>query len=162
MAFRFLDCRILTAALACLALFASSGLDARTFHVTPDGDDNAQPLPGARFRTPAAAVARLAPGDTLLLHDGIYPGGFHVRVRANQDKPLVIRGRSLDAVIEGSGEEQDCIRIEQSSWVRLENLTVRSAKRAGCGVRHSDHITVTGCRFADNGSGAYSPASPIT
>lgn len=142
---------ILTSLFACLVLSVPHGLSARTFHVTPEGDDNARPLQDARFKTPVAAVAFLAPGDTLLLHEGVYPGGFHVVVRANPDKPVVIRGLSLDAVIGGSGVERDGIRIERSSWVRLENLTIRGANRAGCGVRHSDNVTVTGCLFADNG-----------
>ncbi len=71
-------------------------------------------------------------------------------MKATAEKPLVIRGESLGAVIEGSGDEVDGIRVQDCSHVYIENLTVKKANRAGLAVRYSDHVTVSGCRFADN------------
>ncbi len=134
--------------LAALALCPP--LYARTLYVSPSGDDNSLPRHGAFYKSLAAAVHYLEPGDTLYVSNGNYTGGVVIGIRARQDAPVVIRGESLDAVIDGSGRERDALIVQNAAWVRIERLTARNARRAGCTVRFSSNITISGCRFADN------------
>jgi len=136
-----------------LALFlAGSGpLAARTFFLATDGDDSATCRAGVEFRTLKRAVACLAPGDTLIIREGVFEGGVEITISGTEQAPVLIQGESLDAVISGSGDKVDAIRIQSSSHVTLDRLTVQQAKRAGAGVRHSNHVRITNCRFANNG-----------
>jgi hypothetical protein len=135
----------------CLLLALACPLAARTLYLSQSGDDSAAPAPGAAFRTLAAAVKNLAPGDTLVVRNGVYRGGVTVTLKATAGAPVLIQGESLEAVIAGSGDEPpDGIRLEGCSYVALDRLTVREANRAGVAVRHSDHIRITRGRFADN------------
>jgi hypothetical protein len=135
----------------CLLLALACPLAARTMFLAPGGDDSAPPAPGAAFRTLSRAVESLAPGDTLLIRNGVYAGGVKISVQAREEAPVLIRGESLEAVIEGSGAVRDAIQIERAAHVALENLTVRAAERAGVGVLNSHHVRISGGRFADNG-----------
>ncbi|OGG05283.1 MAG: hypothetical protein A3F83_14155 [Candidatus Glassbacteria bacterium RIFCSPLOWO2_12_FULL_58_11] len=123
----------------------------RTLYLAPNGDDQAPCENGAVFRTLKRAASCLAPGDTLIIRKGTFQGGVEFRIKASETSPVVIRGENLESVIEGSGEMPDGIRIEGSSHILIDNLCVREAGRAGCGVRHSDHVTITRSLFADNG-----------
>ena len=133
----------------CLAV--SGPLAARTFFLSADGDDSSTCRAGAEFRTLKRAVACLAPGDTLIIREGVFEGGVEITISATEKAPVLIQGESLDAVISGSGDRIDAIRIQSSSYVNLDRLTVKLAGRAGAGVRHSNHVRITNCRFADNG-----------
>ena len=126
-------------------------LTARTFFLAKDGDDSATCRAGAEFATFKRAVACLAPGDTLIIREGVFEGGVELTVSATGQAPILIQGESLDAVISGSGDRIDAIRIQSSSYITLDRLTVRQAGRAGAAVRHSNHVRITNCRFADNG-----------
>ena len=134
-----------------LWLTGSDSLTARTFFLATDGDDSATCKTGAEFRTLKRAVACLAPGDTLIIREGVFEGGVEITVSAPEQALVLIQGESLKAVISGSGDKIDAIRIQSSPYVTLDRLTVREAERAGAGVRHSNHVRITNCRFADNG-----------
>ncbi|MBW7995454.1 MAG: hypothetical protein FVQ81_02560 [Candidatus Glassbacteria bacterium] len=138
-------------ALVLVAMLAlGSRAQARTLYVSPDGDDASDCGPGAEFATLARAVTCLIPGDTLLISNGVYAGGVQVSVEAGETNPLVIRGESLEAIIDGSPEGIDALRIQDAAYVVLENLTVRNAGRAGTAVRFSHHVRISGCLFTDN------------
>jgi len=125
-------------------------LPGRTMYVSPTGDDSAPCAPGAEFRTLKRAVACLAPGDTLIVRDGVYEGGVWIQIEAYAEAPVLIRGESLEAVIDSSGPELDCIRVQDAAYITIDRLTMRRASRAGCAVRFSHHIRLTRCRMADN------------
>jgi len=129
---------------------AASDLAARTFYLSPGGDDNADCVSGAEFRTLSRAVSCLAAGDTLIVREGTYTGGVYVQVQAAEQAPVLIQGESLEAVISGSGSRPDAIRVDGASHIIIDRLTVRSAERAGISVLVSDHVRVTRCRLADN------------
>ena len=142
------------AAILFIALWAAGTvpLQGRMLSLSATGNDSASCRAGAEFRTLKRAVECLAPGDTLIIRQGTYQGGVIITVKATEEAPVLIQGENLDAVISGSGEEVDGIRVQESSYVTLDRLTVRQAKRAGCSVRFSNHIRVTRSRFADNGT----------
>ncbi|MBN2289203.1 MAG: right-handed parallel beta-helix repeat-containing protein [Candidatus Glassbacteria bacterium] len=146
----------LAACLLALACFLGPAgqwsLYGRTMYLAPDGDDSVECGPGAAFRTLKRAVECLAPGDTLTVREGDYPGGVWISVAATAEAPVLIQGESLEAVITGSGSEIDALRVQDASHVIIDRLTVRQATRAGLAVRFSDHVRVANCRFADNGT----------
>ncbi|MEA2063062.1 MAG: right-handed parallel beta-helix repeat-containing protein [Gemmatimonadota bacterium] len=130
---------------------ASSGLSARTMYLSPSGGDGAACVQGATFKTFSRAAGCLEGGDTLIVLGGSYEGGVVIRTQATEEAPLVIRGQSLDAVIQGSGSRDDAVRVDGASHVVIERLTVRNAGRAGISILNSHHVRVTGCRCVDNG-----------
>ena len=132
-----------------LCLF-SSPLFARTFYLSPEGDDSAACVSGAEFSTLSHAVSCLAAGDTLFVREGNFTGGVYVRVEATEEAPVLIQGESIEAVISGSGSNVDAIRVDGASHIIIDRLTVRDAARAGVSVLLSHHVRVTRCRFADN------------
>ncbi len=83
---------------ACLlpAVARAGGRESVTLHVSPAGDDRAAGTRQAPLRTPALALARLAPGGTLVLLPGSYPVDDHDRIlrppSGRSGSPTVIRG----------------------------------------------------------------------
>jgi len=137
--------------LPALLFLTAGGLPARTIYLSPQGKDANRCRAGAEFASLARAVECLGPGDTLFIRNGTYQGGVEIKVQATAGHPTVIRGESLEAVIEGSGEKiPDAIRVQDAAHLVLENFTARNAGRAGAAVRHSHHVRIFGCRFADN------------
>jgi len=133
-----------------LTLALCPTLSARTLYLSPSGDDNSLPRNGAFYKSLAAAAHYLEAGDTLAVSNGNYTGGVTLALQGRPEAPIVIRGESLDAVIDGSGRERDALLLQGAAWVRLESITVRGARRSGCSVRFSRNIAISGCRFADN------------
>jgi len=127
-------------------------LEARMMFLSTTGEDSVSCRAGAVFRTLGRAAECLAPGDTLIVRPGIYDGGVWVTVKATAEAPVLIQGESLEAEVDSSTADMpDAIRIQDASYVTLDRITVRKAIRAGCGVRFSNHITITNSRFGDNG-----------
>lgn len=135
------------------ALFVSLpvSLGARTIYLSPSGDDSSPVAHGSVFRTVFAVLGKLEAGDTLIVRNGVYLGGLIVNINGTPEAPILIRGESLDAVIDSSRNGLDAIRLDRSSHVIVDRLTIRRANRAGLGIVHCNHITVTNCRMADNG-----------
>jgi Right handed beta helix region len=139
-------------AAVCISLCLSAATArARTVYLSPTGDDGAAFEHGAEFATLEGVKGGLSAGDTLFIRNGTYPGGvYFYELAGTAEEPIVFLGESLDAVIEGSYDKRDGLRIESSSHVALENFTVRQTERAGVSVRLSHHVTVRDCRFGDN------------
>ncbi|MBN2288266.1 MAG: right-handed parallel beta-helix repeat-containing protein [Candidatus Glassbacteria bacterium] len=141
---------VAAAALLAFALVPAAGSYARTLYLGPGGDDSADCVAGAEFKTLERAVSCLIAGDTLIVREGTYSGGVYVRTEATAEAPVLIQGESLEAVISGSGSRPDAIRVDGASHVAIDRLTIRQAARAGIAVLTSDHVTVTRCCLADN------------
>ncbi len=138
-------------ALAMIALCLASTARAKTIYLSPTGNDNATCQAGAEFASLDAALACLEAGDTLFVRDGVYSGGSFISLTGTAASPIVIRGQSLEAVLDSSTRaSRDILRLDHSSHVVVEDLTFRNSNRAGLGIIRSDHITVRGCVFANN------------
>ena len=134
-----------------LLLWTAVPLQARTTYLSPTGNDSSPCAPGAEFLTLPAALGCLSAGDTLIVRNGIYLGGVIVQLEGTAGAPVLIRGESLEAIIDTSRNGLDALRLDHSSYVTLDRLTFRHATRAGIGIINCNHITVTDCRCADNG-----------
>ena len=134
-----------------LLLWTAVPLQARTMYLSPTGNDSSPCAPGAEFLTLPAALGCLSAGDTLIVRNGIYLGGLIVQLEGTAGAPVLIRGESLEAIIDTSRNGLDALRLDHSSYVTLDRLTFRHATRAGIGIINCNHITVTDCRCADNG-----------
>ncbi|MBN2290306.1 MAG: right-handed parallel beta-helix repeat-containing protein, partial [Candidatus Glassbacteria bacterium] len=146
---RFLRSGIYHALVLALALYGSAA--ARTFYLSPSGDDNSPVEQGAVFRTLAAAVNHLWGGDTLIIRNGNYQGGVHIRRGCKPEAPLVIKAEGPYAVIRGSGEDRDGLTLNDCCHVVLDGLNVAEAARGGIVISHSKFITVRNCTSFNNG-----------
>jgi len=144
--------RITTALTLVLQVAGAAPLAARTMYLSTTGDDSAPCAAGSEFSTLARAMDCLTAGDTLIIRNGTCVGGLIAdSLIGTAQAPILIRGESLGAVIDSSVNQLDAIRLYRSSYVTIDRITVRRATRAGIGIIHCDHITVTNCLCADNG-----------
>ncbi len=116
---------ILGSSFLLFAFFSASAINigARTFYLSPTGDDNTPREDGSSFLTLGHAISCLAPENTLLLKNGTYEGGvFFEEVHATAESPIVIRGKSLAAAINGSGAAKHAIKLYDDSHVIIDRL----------------------------------------
>jgi hypothetical protein len=113
-----------------------SSADAATYHVATDGNDTAPGTEKQPWRTLQAAVDRLRPGDTLLVHEGNYPEDVLLRRSGGTGKPIVIQSRGADRVTlnPGSFLGRDC------SHLRLRGFHIQNTR----GDRAAIEFTGTG------------------
>jgi hypothetical protein len=130
--------------------------DARIRHVIPaKGDEEAERGGSGAERDPIrglpAAVKSARPGDVLLLAQGTYTGPVEINRSGEPGRPIIIRGRSADAVIlDGQGSDGErppaVIGAAKVHDVWLENLTIRNGEH-GVTANDSVRIVVRGCRI---------------
>ncbi len=72
------------------ALLAVASARAATYHVSTAGSDTAAGTDAAPWRTIQHAVDALKPGDTAVIHKGIYREGIEVKSGGTADAPIAI------------------------------------------------------------------------
>lgn len=76
------------------------------------------------------ALANAKPGDVIELQAGVYAGTTTINASGTAENPIVIRGQTTAAILDGS-ECADCNVLEiYGSHVHVERLTVTKAQRA--------------------------------
>jgi hypothetical protein len=141
----------------------------RTLHVyasTFAGERKGAPA----FSTILAAYREATPGDTILIHAGVYRETFVFAKSGTAKKPIVLRGAGDgEAILLGSGAEF-MIDVHQADHLWFEDLTIRDPgtgdgaliTRAGVAIYGGavDHgksgcqgLVVRRCKFADIGTG---------
>jgi hypothetical protein len=104
----------------------------RVFYVSPDGNDSAEGSREAPWRSPANAVQRLHPGDTLIFLDGKYPlrDFEHDILRPPSGEPnawITLRGEEgARPVLAGGNNLLTAIDLSGASYLLLENLEITS------------------------------------
>ena len=141
---------IFTFTLFC-SLIPVAGASARTFYLSPSGDDRAPEASGATFQTLNGAIPHLWGGDTLIIKSGNFAGGVHIRRGCSPEAPLVIKAEGPYSVIRGSGEDQDAFTLNDCYNVILDGLNVTEARRGGIVLGHCKYVTVRNCTSFNNG-----------
>lgn len=105
-----------------------------------------------------AALARLEPGDELVLRAGVYAFDSRVLIRAagEPDRPIVIRGADGDDVlIRMRTRRQNIVEIDGSRHVTLRNLRFRGGSH-GIRLLDSDFVSIENSEVFDTGDVAIS------
>lgn len=82
------------------------------------------------------ALSKAKPGDHILIHPGIYNGGFGLRnTQGTKVRPIVISGNDPEfpPVFQGRGEAVKMSRVE---YVKIKNIRIE--KRSGNGINIDD------------------------
>lgn len=114
--------------------------EARTFHVSPNGDDGNSGAQDSPFRTiqKAAGVARA--GDVVLVQTGVYQGQVFLRYSGEPGKPIVFKSAPGEKpVVDGEGKGRIELQSEQGwqrpmGWVDGSGSTRRKAPSPGAGT----------------------------
>jgi hypothetical protein len=121
-----------------------------TYHVVPGtgGGSGTQRDP---YRGLAAAQEQAKPGDTFLIHRGVYPGTFNITNSGQEGKPIIWRGAGDgEAIIDGQGNAPKRpgrgVSVTGMSDIWLEDLTIRNADW-GVVAHESQRIVVRRCRI---------------
>ena len=103
--------------------------------------------PGQALRSVKAAISAAAPGDTVVVHEGVYQEGA-LRI----DRPLTLAGVG-NAVLDGGSTDE--IILITASDVTVRGVTLRNGGRsstrelAGIRVESARGVTLAGNRFSD-------------
>ena len=101
----------------------------------------------------------LSPGDTLILHDGLYTNGqLHADgIHGRQTTPITIQAEhDGKAIIDGAGSASPVIEVNNSSYVIIDGLVARNAGPGEDVVNvsgQSDHVTIRRVTAYNAGSG---------
>ena len=79
----------------------------------------------------SAKANSLSPGDTLILHDGLYAHSeLHVNgIHGTQAAPITIQAENDGkAIIDGAGSAPSVIEVNDSSYVVVDDLAARNAR----------------------------------
>lgn len=154
------------APLATATLVAVSGA---TYYVGRDACDEDGSGDGqSPFCSFDTALARLQPGDALVIKAGVYTERLVITgLSGSAESPILIRGEARDSVIFDGGcpefpcpldsvswpgdEETGMISVQDSQWVIVSDLTAQNVIGVGVNVTGGNGITVSG--VAVNGAG---------
>lgn len=100
-------------------------------------------------KTFAAALATAKPGDTLLMADGVYEGGFSLRSSGTAGAWIEIRALGENAVVDASGQRRG-LWLDGASWVKVHGVRFSNATEFGLLVDKSNHVEVERCTFTHN------------
>jgi hypothetical protein len=162
----------------------------RTFHVYPHGYKGQKQEPafegllcaynltcsGTDWAT--AARPRVKPGDTILVHAGLYKydryeytnnlavsttpfdGTYYLTASGTPEKPIAIKAAGDgEAIFDGNGTF-NLFNVKATNYTYFEGLTIRNTEIAiWAGTQFivgSKGLTVKGCRFENIGMGVYS------
>ncbi|MCB1229633.1 MAG: right-handed parallel beta-helix repeat-containing protein [Verrucomicrobiae bacterium] len=136
-AFLFANSLAMAFLVACL-LLSVSGLHAETYHVAPNGNDDALGTQEFPWQTIQKAFDELEPGDTAIMHPGFYNEQLYVEVEGNEEDGYVTFQAEPGAVItaQGLSSEDNVIYIEDKSWIRIIGFEIRDLQtKDGSGIR---------------------------
>jgi hypothetical protein len=77
-----------------------------------------------------AALGAAQPGDVIELAAGTYAGNFAIQASGTETAPIVIRGATQDATLDGGGCTGCNVLEVYGSFVHVESLTIQNATRA--------------------------------
>jgi hypothetical protein len=133
--------RLLGVAAAVIAVVATEA--AATQHLVRPGDDWSK------------LAEKLKPGDEIVLMPGRHKGARFTDLAGEPSKPIVIRSPDPKTVSTIFADDVG-ILLERPRWVRIENIVIADARRAGIIVRgeperRSAHISILNVYVAKTG-----------
>jgi hypothetical protein len=110
------------------------------------------------YSNPRLACQAAKPGDTVLIHNGLYIGAYFIEnISGTQNAPIVIRGINRDSVIFKGGSES--LHFSDCSYLIVENFTVTGQSSngmncddAGTFDTPTHHITFRNLTFSGMGA----------
>lgn len=100
----------------------------RSYYVSPNGDDAALGTQAAPWRTIAAAVNRLEPGDELVVVDGVYKETVRLSKSGGIDKPIMVRAQNKGgATIDANYQDKIALEVTGNNII-IDGLEVRNSK----------------------------------
>jgi hypothetical protein len=138
-------CRI--ACLLALMGFAARPASAKTYYLSPTGSDSRSGSSTSPWKTLAKAASTMVAGDTVLLADGDYAGGFKHTRYGTASAPITYKAINPGkANLRGDlTSTEDGITVYNTSFVVFDGLGLDKWKRAGIAITHSRFITVRNC-----------------
>jgi len=124
----------------------------RTWHVQVDGingrsGDQEEPL-----QTIQHAIDRARPGDTVLVHPGIYPSAVSIRRGGTKERPIVLKSvEKWGAVLDSNRQADIMIDIENAPFIEIHDFEVRWFNVTGIRITKSPNASVNGCRIWNDG-----------
>ncbi len=144
---------LLTAAIALTAVSAHAAV----YYVSTEGNDANGGTAARPWLTLQHAVDVVQPGDTILVRGGTY-AGCRIGRSGGPDKPCTLKAEpGAEVVLDRPGAENrhnSILEVESfgdtiSYWT-IEGVEAAGSPRYGIDVRHTDHVTVRGCRAHDS------------
>lgn len=121
---------------------------AREWHVSAGGRDGSEGSLEQPVRTIQYAVDRARPGDTVIVHPGLYPEPVRIRRGGTPERPVTIRAKEpLKAVLDSNRQVSSMIRVQGAPYVEIHGLEIRWYGQAAIDVEESPRVTVTGCKI---------------
>lgn len=110
---------------------------------------------GKTYANPAQAASDARPGDTILIHPGLYRGSFFISdLKGRSDAWITIRGTDRDQVIFEGGTES--MHFSDVEFLNLLNFTVKSQTGNGMNIDDagsfdspSKKVNIQNCIFRD-------------
>ena len=132
--------------ISCIALsFAFGAARADIIEIDPDGD----------FRS---AMQDLRPGDTLIMHGGVYSLSdyFELDLAGEADAPITIRAAPGEQpVLHYAGSDQNIVNIVDSRFLVIQGVEFSGGSR-GIRLTSSSDITIRDCHIHDTAANAIS------
>ncbi|HET9956682.1 MAG TPA: hypothetical protein VFQ61_19430 [Polyangiaceae bacterium] len=140
---------------------------ATTIYVGPNGDANAAGATRDAPTTPAAAAAKVSPGDVVIYLDGVYKGFVNLSRPGTADAPITFRADDgAVPIIRGNGidENQGAINADPNGdvgWYVFEGLWFEEWGSGGIELDWANtkchDLTIRYCVADRNGRNGFSP-----
>ena len=102
------------------------GWPARQWHVSETGRDGRDGSAEQPVRTIQFAVDRARPGDTIIVHPGLYPDPVRITRGGTKDRPITIRAaEQWKAVLDSNRNASVMIEIDHAPHIEIHGLEIR-------------------------------------
>ena len=115
----------------------------REWHVSETGHDGRDGSAGQPVRTIQFAVDRARPGDTIVVHPGLYADPVRITRGGTKDRPIVIRAaEKWKAVLDCNRNAAVMIGIYKAPYVEIRGFEIRWYGQSGIEIEQSPYATV--------------------
>ena len=119
--------------------------------MSTSGNNNNSGSINSPLRNIEYAVLRADPGDTIIIRGGTYLEMVKAYgVNGTPSAPIIVTAYPGELVVVISNDWAG-FDIASSSWLIVDNLTIRNAPSDGIYITNAHHITVRNCKVYNNG-----------